>query len=261
MDVVFVHTQHRYDSYQDFFRLAELSGFPVISINELDPARECVYIISPLNGEWESGWQNPTAHIVHWDIEWRDVQQYPHVPGVREVWVSDWGHRARLADANPDLTVRYVMMGSHPGLVLQTPPPYPHFDFACLMYRPPRRERVLHDLRVRGFTVSPNAWGAERDKILRGASAMLHIHQHDGFSTIAPQRWALAAAYGLGVVTEPLNGHDPLASCSVPFPAGGGAAGWRQAIIQAQRMGERLRHLLCAERSFRTNVMEVLACV
>ena len=51
-EIRFVRTRHFYESYQDFFRLVELSDFETIYVDELDISKEGVYIVCPMNGEW-----------------------------------------------------------------------------------------------------------------------------------------------------------------------------------------------------------------
>lgn len=49
--------------------------------------------------------------------------------------------------------------------------------------------------------VAPNGWGVERHRRLQQSKFMLATHQ-DGFPYIEPLRFALAAAYGLLVLSE-----------------------------------------------------------
>ena len=52
MNTIFAKTRYVYDSYTDYWRLVELSGFPICYVDEMDvynPAN--IYIISPMNGE------------------------------------------------------------------------------------------------------------------------------------------------------------------------------------------------------------------
>ena len=51
-DPIFVKTRYHYDSYSDFWKLVELSGFKTVYIDEIDFSEECLYILSPMNGEY-----------------------------------------------------------------------------------------------------------------------------------------------------------------------------------------------------------------
>jgi len=59
-------------------------------------------------------------------------------------------------------------------------------------------------LREKGLTLAPNAWGLERHNLLMQSRVMLHVHQNN-HRYVAPQRWALAAAYKLPMVSETLD--------------------------------------------------------
>jgi len=198
-ETVFVKTAWHYKTYEDFFRLAALSGYPVIPLSELNPAHDSkTYIITPLNGEWSAGWNNPRARIIHWDLEWRHAHDYPHIPGVAEVWGSDAWYCMQNG-------LRYVTLGSHPDLPLHplpaTPEP-PKWDVAFLAYMNPRRAMIAAQLQQAGITIAPNGWDEERHQILTHVRAMVHVHQWDEFMCIAPQRWAVAAAYQLPIISE-----------------------------------------------------------
>jgi hypothetical protein len=67
-DIIFCATQFYLDGgyryYIDFFKLVELSGYPLIPLSQLDPQSDNTYIITPLNDEWLDGWQQPKARII-----------------------------------------------------------------------------------------------------------------------------------------------------------------------------------------------------
>jgi hypothetical protein len=89
---------------------------------------------------------------------------------------------------------------------------------------------------------------------------MLHIHQHDGIQTIAPQRWALAAAYGLPLITETLLdwgifGYKHLLMSDYEhLPEFVKMWTRRNEARILEDYGRALHHLLCVERTFRANV-------
>lgn len=199
-DIVFCRTRHTYDSYQDFWRLVELSQFPIIYVDELDPQDGRTYIITPANGEWQTGWNSPRSRIIHWQLEWH-LEQYPHTPiaGVSEVWCSDaWQAR--------NINAKYVPMGSHRDLykvksASELPPV--DYDVAYLGYFVPRRAQIGTELDALGLSRSPTAaWAAERHTILSHSRAYLHVHQHGHVAGVPALRMVVAATYKLPVISE-----------------------------------------------------------
>lgn len=214
-DILFTQTRFDYrnpangfGSYHDFFRLAELSGFPIIYVDEIDPTSDNVYIYAPHNGETINGWSGARARIIFWCLE-QGVPDKP-IPGLSEIWVSD-AHLAEISGA------RYVLMGSHFLLAhdydserdtdIQR-----EYDVITLTYNTPRRDAILNELRELGVRVAPNGWNEERHRLLKSSSAMLHMHQTEGLNYAAPQRFALAAAYSLPLITEQLDHPGPFAA-------------------------------------------------
>lgn len=203
MSVTFVKTRHHYDPYDDLFKLAALSGYPIIYIDEMDiHDASQVYIITPKNGEW-GDWSTATARIIWWQLEWEFTPE-PLPPGVSEKWTPDAWHSRRI-DA------KFVPVGSHPGLNPNgTPRTYDH-DLVFFGYEQPgRRANILDQLRREGVKFASNGWGATRHKALTSSRACLHIHQFDNIPTISPLRWAVAAAYGLPIISETVADRSPL---------------------------------------------------
>jgi hypothetical protein len=198
-NIIFARPRTWYDSYQDEYALIELSGYPLIYFDEIDPDSDNKYILTLVNGENQHGWQSPRAEIVLYDIEWRLDGEYPRIPGVREVWAADEWYAEQIG-------ARFVPMGSHAGL---NPEPdgarEKRYDYAMLMYFTYRRQWVRDRMIEGGITVSPNAWRGERHEILLSSRAMMNIHQHDNVRTVAPTRWALVAAYRLPMISEEID--------------------------------------------------------
>jgi hypothetical protein len=198
------YLQGGYRSYTDFFKLVELSGYPVIPLSQLDPQSDNTYIITPLNDEWLDGWQQPKAYIIHWELEWRtdwraDVNE---PPGVAEVWASDKWYANKIG-------ARYVPVGGNAGLN-ECPDIWPLRRIkgvAQISYQTHRRQVITHQLREYGLSLMPteNQWGTARSAGLLSSRVMLHVHQHDNMPTIAPLRWCLAAAHKLPMITETVN--------------------------------------------------------
>ena len=265
MGIIFARTRFNYadpdsgfGSYVDFWKLVELSGFATCYVDEIDPASDNVYIFSPSNGETENGWPDARARIIHWNLE---QDAYPPIPGVAETWVSD----KRLAER---IGAKYVPMGSHEDLAGPTAIPYPQrarsFDVIMLAYRTPRRMWAQVEMAKQGVLIAPDGWHAARRTALLASSAMLHVHQTEGKCFVAPQRFALAAAYGLPLITETLA--DPgifysttlLSSDLLNLPAF--VKMWTQARERQllEDYGYQLHRLLCHVWPFRRCVEEAL---
>lgn len=199
-DPIFATTRHVYESYADFWRLVELSGYHVCYVDEIQPERDQTYIVTPVNGEWQAGWEHPTARIILWQLEW-DLGQYPFVKpsGVREVWCSDRWQAARLG-------AQYVPMGSHKGLAEGETPAADclgRYDVAYMGYMVPRRQKLTVELEAAGVRQSPvHAWGVDRHNLLTHSKAYFHVHQWDHVPGLPALRLVVAAAYRLPFITE-----------------------------------------------------------
>ncbi len=212
MTVIFCKTRHQdegYGSYADFWRLVELADYLIIYVDEIDHHSNHTFIITPLNGEWNSGWQHTGVRIIHWDLEWRNVDNYPVIPGVSETWASDRWYAKQIG-------AKYIPLGSDVGLATDygTPEHFPMmYDVALMAYLGPhRRSMMFQQLRERQITIAPNGWKQARHNSLKSSRTMLHIHQHDGIATLAPLRVALAAAYRLPLITETCHDYGILGS-------------------------------------------------
>lgn len=206
----FVRTRHHYDSYTDFFRLVELSGFPLCFVDEIDlHNKDNTYVLAPMNGElkahlnWSKGRE---CTLLLWNLERPNTGLSQYIADNRAlieekyitaVIVSD----RRLAE---DTGFHYVPVGSHAGLGTVADDDKLH-DFIHLMCYSPRRGKFFDYLTQRrtvdGFSIAPNGWGEQRDMALRTSRYMLNVHQDDT-KYMEPLRFALAAAYGLPIMTE-----------------------------------------------------------
>lgn len=238
MDIIFVRTRYQYDSYTDYWKLVELSGFPTCFTDEIDINKEnALYIVSPVNGEISdfAGDRKlvdiSKAKIAMWNLE------RPGGSGSLVKFAEDnvhmtekYFHRIILSDkalfkACKTLTgadaFAYTVLGIHedlgqPGSYLGKV--YDLIHLSCysnyrseLFDAPDRPKSKYH-----GFTVATNGWGTARHMNLQLARCMLSIHQ-DGYPVIEPLRYVLAAAYGLLTFSdysmdpfpyEPLNVQD-----------------------------------------------------
>ena len=209
MDIVFCETRWHYQSYTDYWRLVELAGFERVYLDELEPSRRAIYIVSPRNGELPPVLDrlqgDHACKFVWWCLERPDAQgsvteSRALEDGIDELWLSDrW--LANLHRSKSWGPVRYVTLGSH--RELGQPGDQARFDWAHLSYAVPRRQGIYDFI---GGRMLPNCWDGERDEGLRGTRVMLNVHQ-DEWLVIEPLRWALAATYALHLVSERV--HDP----------------------------------------------------
>lgn len=207
MSAYFVRPHYEYDSYSDLMKLIELSGYPLIFYEEIDPDSDNLYILTVLNGEInENGWgDKPRATIILLDLEWRlkesdyawSESDLTLPKGVSRVWAADKWYAERIG-------AQYVPIGSHVGLV-GTAVTEDRFDLAPLSYRTNRRNAAFGQMQDMGLTLAPNSWGEERDAVIKASSAIVHVHQHDRIPTVAPLRYALAAAYHKPLISEAVH--------------------------------------------------------
>ncbi len=194
-EIIFVRTRHVYDSYWDFWKLVELSGFETCYVDEVKIEKDNIYIVSPMNGEWRPHINNQhqakkpvNAHLIMWNLERPSgsagsVGQYAQQcrylidgfweKGVRErtndrgetevvygrfldeVWVSD----RRLASETSHAT-RFVVLGSDEDL--GEPGNEKLYRFCHMSYANGRRQSVLKHFpdndTAKGNTDWPSFW-------------------------------------------------------------------------------------------------------
>lgn len=203
-EILFARPRHDYDSYRDFWRLVELSGYRLIYIDEIQPDSDNCYIFSTPDTHWHDGverrgWRDARARIIYWSLEWYEDVDYAAVPGLAAVWSPDKWFADRHA-------MQYVPMGGHTGLKLHPTPTNGRIYDAATFFAPSgRRYDAMGQFKREGVTVAPNGWNEERHRILMQSYCMVQVHQHDHLPVIAPQRWTLAAAYELPMITETLG--------------------------------------------------------
>lgn len=260
-DPVFVFPDKDYPSYTDVRRLVELSGFA--AVKQSMPAGfidgQTVIYLSPEQPPDEL--YTPFKSTIWWSLEYGGEYE-PDLRGWRsEVWASDpaWAaaHNAQM-----------VVMGSHPGLFDKDAPQIRTFyHFVMLAYQTHRRAALRAKLEADGMTTPDDVYpgyGNVRNAQLRAASLMLHAHQDDARRAIAPQRFALCAAYHLPLIYESVPDagayadyaifadYDQLPAVTRDYLAG------RYDDPLTTPLGERLYTWLCQEMTFRKCVMEAL---
>lgn len=217
---LFVRASAHYVAYTDFWRLVELSGFRTVPAAAADLSKPALYIWPSMDMEFiERLSAQPrgkrAATVIFWNLERPDER-----PGVAYVelfrrgmteileWADEiWISEASLHAADP--RTQLVVLGGHPGLAEAGLEP-PRFDVAHFGRMTPRRESMIELLRTRGFKVTGNAWGAEREKALASSRILLNIDRVEGLHLATPLRWVLGAAYRIPNFTEALISAFPL---------------------------------------------------
>lgn len=254
---IFVRTRWVYGSYQDFWRLVELSGFPTCYTDEVDADSDNTYILPVKNGE-VNGWENPRARIIFWQLEW---DEYPHIPGITEVWHMDAAFAKRCG-------YKYVPVGGHPELV-SLPIRNDSFDYhaAFLNYMTYRRQVVQGQL-LDGYQLKltpTSLWNEERDAALRSSHVYVHVHQHNERDKqgVPGLRMVVAAAHRMPVICEEVADRGIFGYSTVmlsdyshiaEFISYNLKGDWRR----LEDYGYALNSLLCYQHSFRRTVENAL---
>ena len=277
MNICFAHPRYVYDSYTDYRKLVELSGFQTCFIDEIDLKANTLYIVSPINGEFR-------PHVAHRrsiltgpqnaKIVWLNLERPDSGPGdlgkligsmvcnttneilqwVDAIWVSDRYY------ASLDRRMTFVAMGSDDRLGRTLGHIGKAYDWCHLSYTNDRRSAVYADICRRGMRQAPNGWGSDREHILRASRAMVYVHQ-TAAPIGAPLRWALAAAYRVPLLCEnladpyPLEPGRDLMMCEYQHVAQN-VPGWIVSEAVSIRMGEALYKTLCIDHSFKKSVLE-----
>lgn len=262
---IFAKTRHHYDSYEDFWRLVELSGYQTCFVDEIRIDSDETFIITPMNGELPPHIRNQAdlprlARLILWCLERFDATgAKPMSEAVTEaletvdvVWVSDrWvsTHDARL---------KYVPFGSHPGLSMGVSG-LRQYDFTHQSYAWGRREVMYGILKKMGFKEGPSAWGMQKHEVMAASGLVLNLQQYRDPVT-APIRFALAAAHKLPIVSETLLDPYPLTGLvhtanydSIPSAVRANLKDPNRAEV-----AEEIYRVLCEEMTFRCCVEAAL---
>lgn len=259
-EIIFCKTRYQdigYHSYNDLWHMVEWAGYPIVYVDQLDPQSDNTYIITPLNGEWLAGWDNPRARIIHWELEWRTDWRATadEPPGVTEVWAMDKWFAEKIG-------ARYVPVGGDERLN-ELGSQYPadkRYDVALLSYQTGRRQTITQQLMQEGLGLAPvsNLWGRQRSSTLLQSHAMVHVHQTDNMPGVASLRWCLAAAHNLPMITETVKdrgifGYTYMVEASYDF-----LAAFTAHMLKDKRQladyAAALHDLLCREYTFRKAV-------
>lgn len=261
----FVRTRYDYDSYVDFWRLVELSGFPWRYVDEVDVGEKAVFILSPINGEWGAHMESQRdkdrrAHLVLWDLERplprgglgqarEHAQRYLDRRLFDEIWVSD-----RLLAR--ECSFRFVVMGSDERLAQGRRKPG-RWEICHFSYVNARRETILNKLAHR--RVAPNGWGRKRARTVNASRFGLSVHQ-DGQPYQEPLRLALFAAYGLPTISEHVYDPYPWTGETMTFASYPDLVETVDEALDGdygryEAMGERAKQMMCCHFRFREQVL------
>jgi hypothetical protein len=288
--IVFAKPVHHYDSYTDFWRLVELSGFPVISVSDIDITEKKIIITAPMNGDYQehfvgnlAHWQETgeitggqlkrqkdsglfrLSHLIVWNLERPSGSGSVPEYALRskswidnrfadEVWVSD----AALAD---ETMLRYVVLGSDYGLgEVGTEKQY---DFTHQSVIIPRRANIYKYFGE--SQIGHNCWpwdNPSRDDVLKVSRFALNVHQ-DNYPFCEPLRLALFAACGLPVISENLTNGYPYGDTIHQIPYHNLVDGLKGCLNDDYErwaeMGLRLRKLMCEDLQFGKMVRQAVS--
>lgn len=244
-EVIFIRPRHDYDSYHDFWRLVELSGYTIAYHDAIDLHRRDVTYIAPMiNAEFN--FEGATARIVHWNMEWLEDRTFPILPGIRETWTADKAHAKAT-------NLRYVPVGSHKDFAHNARRSPDAYDVATIAYQSGRRQHITYLLNSNGVTTAPNRGEFyEREKLLNTSRLVLHVHQTEA-QVISPLRFAVAAAYRLPLLSEQCE--DPgIYADAVPFSEYDNLLAHVKSWLDygdLEGKAQALHQLLCEEYTFR----------
>ena len=255
--IYFLRTRYHYAPYDDFFTLATLAGYEVRYLDEVETfdSKDNVYIISPVNGEWNH-WAKGYVRgkLILYELEYNVDGNHVTPSAVDEVWAGDkW-----QAETNG---FRYVPMGSDRRLDLagERLEDYPVFDIALMAYRDVyRRSKLIHEIQDAGVTIAPNDWGLARSIRMLESYAMVHIHQWDNIPAIAPLRWCLAAAHNLPIISETVADRGIFGYTHMMQADYSHLARFVGYVLKDKRLladyAAALHHLLCDEYTFKRGI-------
>lgn len=211
--IIFARTRWPYDSYADFWRLVELSGYETCYVDEIDMQSKNAYITTPMNGDYRAHLKNHPQRqcsLFLWMLERPgDASLARFRSDNRELLERNLVDVIIASDQQmaADCGFHFVPMGSHPGLCEKPPDKVKKYDVIGLMSYCPRRSFLFSnpsfpkERLAPGISQASNAWGGERADLLAASKFMINIHQ-DNYPYCESLRFALAAAYRLLMISE-----------------------------------------------------------
>lgn len=225
MKLVFAKTRYDYSSYQDFWKLVELSGLETCWVDHIDYAQEIFYVTTPINGETRPviERERKSGKVKRCKVAWWNLERPDSGPGGLDrllgtmvcndttgmlewmdyIWTSDRFQHSM------DPRAVHVVMGSDARMALPGARQPGQYDFCHLSYLSDRRHRMILALGINNYKIGPNAWEPDRERVVNRSRFMLNLHQTE--ATIGePLRFAVAAAYGIPLLTETLGDPFPM---------------------------------------------------
>lgn len=266
--VAFVHMRPWTPAYQDFRRMAELSGIPFVHLAQVNLSSDTTYVFWWLDDVAKEiigrcGSPKRKARVVLWNLE-RAFEQtadglVAHWPAswleyVDELWLS-CPEYVRLARSD---RARFVLLASHAGLG-EPPSGHHRWDVVHSSFLTERRAEIVR--RLSDLRVAPKAWGKEREAIFRSGCLLVDVHQ-DEFPVMAPLRIAIAAAYSLPVVAEACASVAPGYEALVFAEYDGLEAAVRRCLADGQWLeeaGRELHERLCVTTDLGREIRRAVA--
>jgi hypothetical protein len=282
VDIIFAHPDYVYPSYTDYRRLAELSGFETCRVSEVDISREAVYVVAPHQGEWDANrslWRDRgdehNAVLVWWSLErpgpltlggyCNVFRRVLNDLSFDHVWSSDRWIRGEVEKQLGENRVTYVVLGSHEGLVwddLRREDVEQDYSIVHMSCEVGRRSNIWRGIEEKGYTVAENGWARDRHHKLLNSRFMVNVHV-DAWPIMEPLRFALAAAYGLPIITEEVTDGYPYTRQGpehyvIQYPYEDLVDGIAQKLKEDYRsyraMGQRMHEAMTTEFGFRRQV-------
>lgn len=277
---VFARTFETHQSYYDYWKLVELSGFQTCAPDSIDLGHPITFIFTGTRTEFRKRQERlgnlkgkaRKAKLVYYQIERPDsgTGETEHALGMLqqshmdyylkefdEVWMP-YGHLPKL-----DHRIRYVPMGSHQGLREAPLEDEKAWDLAILAdMRPPQRARLVAAINKR-WKAAWTANGADRNGVLASSVAQFTVHQTPA-PLPEPQRLAFCAAYELPYLSDTVVDQDPLVDGRdfLSAPLDGIIASlevWMRDRERLRLIGRNLYQRLVVERPFPACINEALA--
>lgn len=224
-EIIFAKTRYSYDSYTDFRKLVDLSGFAQCFVDEIDIHSDNIYIVSPINGEMHeftanvckggNMTDNATAKVLMWNLERPGDGTVESFAADNHNMLGKYFHNILVSDKilAEKCGLNYITMGGHEGLGqpgLFEHKKYDLIHLSCysnhrgpLFHAPDKPRNVFL-----GYSVAGNCWGQQRHEKLQATKFMLNIHQ-DNHPFLEPLRFTLAVMYGLPIITEKCDNYYP----------------------------------------------------
>ena len=213
-----------YVSYNDLFRLCELSRFEIVRpadvrLGEADDTYICPIMFPPRSLADELAEQVRKCKVIAWLLE-RPATRNPFLPSAPfdQIWLSDLALARKFVPGNS--RVRYVPVGGNAELCPWTrgrfrKPPEPIFDFALMAYL--AQQRLERHPNLPGYNIAPSVYPPSRDKVLEHCRAGLCLHQ-DSDPYIEPLRYVLFTIAGLPLCVEHCENTYPYLTYPVTDP-------------------------------------------